>query len=77
MTIVAELADLEPEDATYDSEDTRMGASGLRVGTTAGMIAPVLRHRAARLRTHRLEGSVVAVLLAWAAVGGLTALGWF
>ena len=51
-------------------------ASGPRVDAMAGLIAPVLRTSSARLRTHRLEGAVVAVVLAWAAVGAMTALGW-
>lgn len=77
MSMVAELAGLEDErEVSPETEDTRLAASGTRVDAMAGAIAPIARRHSARLRTHRLEGSVVAVVFAWAIVGGLTAVGW-
>jgi hypothetical protein len=76
MALIAELADLEPDDGSLpDTEDTRLAASGPRAAAMAGAIAPVPRP-AARLRAHRLNGAVVAVLLGWALAGLATALGW-
>ena len=75
--MVAELAGLEDEaESSAETEDTRLAASGTRVDAMTGAIAPVVRRHSARLRAHRLEGAVVAVVLAWAITGGLTAIGW-
>lgn len=77
VALVAELADLEADDASApDTEDTRLAASGPRAAAMSGAIAPAVRRPAARLRAHRLEGAIVAALLGWAVAGGLTALGW-
>ena len=82
-TLVAELSGLDALDGLDGAaepppaqEDMRLAASGPRVDAMAGLIAPVLRTPSARLRTHRLEGAVVAVAMAWAAIGLLTAFGW-
>jgi hypothetical protein len=76
VAVVAELADLEPDDrALPDTEDTRLAASGPRAAAMAGAIAP-MRRPAARLRAHRLDGAAVAVLIGWAVAGAATALGW-
>jgi hypothetical protein len=80
MTLVAELSGLDDADPVAEPapvlEDMRLAASGPRVDAMAGLIAPVLRTPSARLRAHRLEGAVVAVVVAWGAVGGMSALGW-
>lgn len=77
MSLFAFLADPDAEaDAAPDDDSLRLAASGTRVGATAGLIAPVVRRPAARLRAHRLEGAVLAVVAAWAIAGGLTAIGW-
>lgn len=76
MALVAELADLEADDGSMpDTEDTRLAASGPRAAAMAGAIAPA-RRPAARMRAHRLDGAVVAVLIGWALAGAATALGW-
>jgi hypothetical protein len=55
----------------------RLAASGPRTEALAGVLSPgAHRRRSVRLRAHRLEGAVFAVVAGWVVLGLLTLVGW-